>query len=296
MTAKWIKNEAFGRLQAAYENGVDQVKAAWLAGSPDPTLPLPSATDVTAGPLPITPAVTRAPMANGATITAGGLPWTVQSGTPDGVSIGDDGSIFFHAKAGERASFDPPRKIRAELGGSKTFAKGEVIHLKGTFNINPSTVMADADWLSLIQIHSADVRFADGVPVSASPMFCLDFVPGTKTLRVRAETGKGLPAPNTFFPLRVLGTFPVTFGIDHVFELTVVDGHGGDGRVVGSIDGKVVCDFNGPTGYEYPDLVPPLNGKPQATGSYLKAGIYAGKSSGSNPPATVAAFTLKLAA
>jgi hypothetical protein len=286
MTASWIKADAFARLQKSYSDGVAAVSAAWAAGLPDPTLP------AVAPVVPVVPVIQKTGQASNATITYGGLSWLVQSGTADGVSIGDDGRLYFHAKAGEHASFDPARKIRAELGGTKTFAKGELIHLSGTFNIDPSTDMGDADWLSVFQIHAEDVRFVDGVPVSASPMFAIDAVPGSggKMLRVRAETGMGMPLPNTFFPYRILGTFPVTFGVDHAFDITVVDGHGGAGSVKVVIDGKPVCDFTGPTGYEFVDLAPIKSPHP---GSYWKIGIYAGKDSGGVAPVTTAAYAVK---
>lgn len=288
-TPIFIKADAFARLQKAYNDGVAAVNVAWPAGFPDPTLP---AAIVAA---PVIPAVKRIPQAPGSSTTFMGSQWLVQSGTSDGVCLGDDGrSAFFHAKAGEHASFDPDRKIRAELGGMDAFGKGVPINLRGSFNIDPSTDMGDANWLSIFQIHAEDVRYADGVPVSAGPMFCIDAVPGSggKVLRVRAETSLGLPPPNTFVPTRVLTTFPVTFGVDHAFDISVIDGHGSAGSVKVTIDGKVVCDYAGPTGYEFVDVAPV---KGPRRGSYWKVGIYGGKDSGPTPPATSAAYTIKLA-
>jgi hypothetical protein len=228
--------------------------------------------------------------ANNESVSLLGSRWIVQSGGVGGVTVSKDGSrLIFRAKSGDHASFDPPRKIRAELTNTKTYAKGEAIRLKGSFWIDPATSIATTDWCSIIQIHPADTRFANGVPVSAAPIFSMGLIlqDGHPMLQVRAETGTGVPAPNTFSPLRVLGGVPLRFGIEHTFDFTFIDGHGGSGAVNVSIDGRPVVHYSGPTGYEYVDLLAStaIRGKRQPTDSYLKVGIYSGKSTGDEPPA-----------
>jgi hypothetical protein len=218
-----------------------------------------------------------------------GSRWIVQSGAPGAVAISEDGSrIIFKARSGDHADFDPPRKIRAELANTRTYAKGEPIALKGSLWVDPATNIATTDWCSIIQIHPADTRFASGIPVSAAPVFTLGLIlrSGQPMLQVRAETATGVPAPNTFAPLRVLGVAPLPFGIEHTFDFTFIDGHGGNGRVDVSIDRKMIVHYSGPTGYEYVDLLAStaIRGKPQPTDSYLKVGIYSGKYAGDEPP------------
>ncbi|GJE54595.1 heparin lyase I family protein [Methylobacterium thuringiense] len=258
------------------------------APQPDPTPPPAPPVTVTFKELPV----------DGKVVNIAGLSWAAQ--TPR-VLAGSDGSYRFSAKAGERANFDPPRKIRSEFVGLTRFGKGEEIRLKGTFNIDPASVFTGAEWCSIVQIHQWDTRRADGVPVNASPMFAMDLLPDPKTgkpfLQVRGETGRGTQP--TFSPMRILGKLPdVTLGVDHTFDLRVVDGHGSNGRISVWIDGVALVDRSDiPTGYEYVDLLSnafPIKGKPQETASYLKMGIYAGKGSGDAPPPLVSvAFTLR---
>ncbi|WP_306469037.1 heparin lyase I family protein [Methylobacterium haplocladii] len=227
----------------------------------------------------------------GTAITIAGLKWAAQTQC---VQAGPGGTYRFSAKAGERASFDPPRKIRTELVGLTPFAKGQEIRLTGTFNIDPKSVFVGAEWCSIVQIHQADTRRADGSFVNASPLFSLDLVPDPATgrpyLRVLGETGRG--EQKTFSPTRILGTLPqVELGKDHHLDLIVVDGHGDRGRIAVWIDGEVLVDrADIPTGYEYVDLLADayrVGDRPQPTAAYLKIGIYAGKSTGDVPPEAV---------
>lgn len=227
----------------------------------------------------------------GAGVVIGGLNWAVQ--TPR-VQVGPGGLYRFSAKAGERAAFDPARKIRTELVGLTQFVKGQEIRLGGTFNIDPKSIFAGAEWCSIVQIHQADTRRADGNPVNASPLFSLDLLPDPKTgkpyLQVRGETGRG--EQETYSPTRILGKLPdIDLGKDHTLDLIVVDGHGSGGRIAVWIDGKVLVDrADIPTGYEYVDLLAEayrVRGRPQPTTSYLKIGIYSGTSTGENPPDAV---------
>ncbi|GEP01928.1 heparin lyase I family protein [Methylobacterium haplocladii] len=214
------------------------------------------------------------------------------------IQHGSDGSLQFHAAAGERADFDPERKIRTELIGLSRFEKGQAVDLKGVFSIDPSTRLTGADWCSIIQIHQADTKRADGNYVNASPMFALDMLPDPKTgrpfLQVVGETGRG--EQTTFSPTRVLGTLPdVELGKEHTFAMRVVDGHGDIGQVSVWVDGVALVDRSDiPTGYEYVDIFKnafPVRGAPQQTGSYLKLGIYSGKVSGNTPPAVSVGLT-----
>jgi hypothetical protein len=225
-------------------------------------------------------------IANSAVVTLGGQDWQAQTGTPDGVSVNAAGRVRFVARTGERASFDPPRKIRAELCGQQRYEKGEPIRFSGAVTVDRASTIRGTDWCSLIQIHQADPFRADGRPVMASPLFAVDLTldrAGRPILRARGETGTGRQW--TFAPQRVLGTAPFTFGVEHDFALEATDGHGGAGRLRFLLDGRAVCDLAGSTGYEYVDLLADaLPGRRQQTGSYLKMGVYAGKGAGTKPP------------
>ena len=245
----------------------------------------------------LTPASTFRELKPGDRVTLAGQTWAAQ--TPR-IKSGSDGSFVFPAKAGERADFDPPRKIRTELVGLRQYAKGEEIILSGTFNLAADSVFTGTEWCSIVQIHQADTKRADGIYVNASPMFSMDILPGPggkPFLQVRGETGRG--EQTTFSPTRILGKLPdLELGKDHTFKLIVVDGHGGPGRISVWVDGKAVVDrADIATGYEYVDLLAnayPIKGKPQPTTSYLKAGIYAGKASGDAPPSAFSVgLTLK---
>ena len=247
-----------------------------------------------------TPAETKAPappapsireLGVGTGVEFAGLKWAVQ--TPR-VQLEQGGRYRFSAKAGERAAFDPPRKIRTELVGLTPFVKGQEIRLTGTFNIDPGSVLLGAEWCSIVQIHQADTRRADGSPVNASPLFSLDLLPDPATgrpyLQVRGETGRGLQ--ETVSPMRILAKLPdIALGTDHTLDLVVVDGHGSRGRIAVRIDGKVLIDrADLPTGYEYVDLLADayrINGRPQPTTAYLKIGIYSGTGRGDAPPEAV---------
>lgn len=227
----------------------------------------------------------------GAEIAIAGLKWAAQT---QRVQVGPEGSYRFSAKAGERAAFDPPRKIRTELVGLTPFSKGQEIRLTGTFNIDPKSVFVGAEWCSIVQIHQADTRRADGSLVNASPMFSLDLLPDPATgrpyLQVRGETGLG--EQTTYSPMRILGRLPdIELGRDHALDVIVVDGHGDRGRIAVWIDGRMLVDrADIPTGYAYVDLFADayrVRGKPQPTTSYLKIGIYAGKGTGEVPPEAV---------
>ena len=218
-------------------------------------------------------------------VTIAGLGWMAQSGTPDGVAIADDDRVKFHAASGEHASFDQPRKIRAELGGLTTFEKGVRMRLSGTILIDPNTRIANSEWCSIAQVHQADTRRSDGVPVASPPPFTVEVLwkDDMPILQVRAETSLGIPEPNTWPPTRILGTEPIEFGFEYEFEFEFVDGHGHDGEVFVRIGDTEVVNFVGPTGFEYVDLLKdayPSN----TTGSYWKFGVYAGKGSGEEPP------------
>jgi hypothetical protein len=225
------------------------------------------------------------PVADGQIVTLYGQSWMAQCGTPDGVSISADEQAIFHAASGEHASFDPPRKIRAELGGLTTFEKGVVMLLEGSITIASETSIANSEWCSTAQVHQADTRRADGTPVASSPPFTVEIIlsGGKPVLQVRAETGTGIPEPNTWPPYRILGTMPIEFGKAYEFQFEFVDGHGGDGSVYVWFGDTEVVDFTGPTGFEYVDLLKdayPSN----TTGSYWKIGVYAGVGSGDSPP------------
>lgn len=258
---------------------------------PEPQ-PDPPKTDPTPAPTPDPkPPATYRELTVGATVAFAGQKWAAQ--TPR-ILAGSDGSFVFKAKAGDRANFDPPRKIRTELIGSRQFAKGEEMRLKGTFRVDPGTVLTGAEWCSLIQIHQADTRRADGTSVMASPMFAFDMLADPKTgkpyLQVRGETGRG--EQKTFSATRILGKLPdVVLGQEHQFEMRVVDGHGGVGRISVWVDNKAIVDRSDiPTGYEYVDLLQSaylIRGAPQPNTSYIKLGIYSGKGAGDVPPPAV---------
>lgn len=239
----------------------------------------------------------RVPMLDGNAIDLAGQRWVVQSGSPAGVSVGPDLSVGFAAKAGERASFDPPRKIRAELCGERRYARGEPVTLQGVFNVDPASRIAGADWCSILQIHQADVVRADGSIPEASPPFAFGLRlnrAGRPELAVSGVTSTGVPEPGSFAPGVTYGHASIAFGRNYAFDVLFWDGHGGPGRVRLVLDGAVVCDSLGPTGHEYVDLLAHVRPVPQETGSYLKFGIYAGAFSGGTPPPGVSvAYTFR---
>lgn len=293
--------------QAAYVQQVVDTRAEYKAGKSWPPV------SVESGPAAVPAVKAQAQraepsrrwrtVASGQRVQVGGATWVAQSGTTDGISISDDGHVAFRAKTGERASFDPARKIRAELSSVTTYGKGEPIRLAGSFWIDPQTNIGNSQWCSIYQIHQSDTRRANGTLVEASPLFSMEITlrNGSPFLRVRAETSKGIPEPGKFPPVRILSeSTPVAFGVEHTFESIVIDGHGDKGSVFLSIDGKTVVDFVGPTGYEYVDLLAAAfldhNGKEQSRRSYPKIGIYAGISSGNTPPERVSiGYRVKIA-
>jgi hypothetical protein len=234
-------------------------------------------------------------VADGQFVTVAGMKWQAQCGTNDNsiaVNKTDANDILFRAVSGENASFDPDRKIRSELGCYDTFGKGEVMALKGRWTIHPNCSIKGSEWCTVIQVHQADTRHADGVPVQSSPAFSLDIIVknGQPHLQVTANTSTGVPPANWWPPMRILAVVPITLGVEHEFDVEFVDGHGYDGSVNVSIDGVEIVDFVGPTGYEYVDLLQDaylVNGKPQSNESYFKMGIYAGVGSGNAPPPDV---------
>ena len=233
-------------------------------------------------------------VANDDVVTIADQQWVVQSGAPDGVAVARDGSVVFRVKTGERANFDPPRKIRAEFAGVKRYEKGEDIQLQGVFTHDPSTVITGTDWCSIVQVHQADSRDANGQWITASPMFAMGLFhdrSGRLALRVAGETGRGVPAQNVFSPQRVLGEITgLRLGVAYTFRIHVIDGHGERGRISVWINDRAIVDRSDiVTGYEYVDRLADTlyAGKPQPTGSYLKIGLYAGKFTGHEPPADV---------
>lgn len=233
---------------------------------------------------------------NNAFVTLAGQKWQAQTGAPGGVSVNDADMVRFAARTGERASFDPPRKIRAELCGQQRYAKGEPIRFSGAVTVDRASRITGTDWCSFLQIHQADPVRSNGQFAMASPLFAVDLSldrSGKPVLRARGETGKG--EQRTFSPMRIFGSAPFAFGVEHSFSLEATDGHGDAGRIRFLLNGRPVCDFSGPTGYEYVDLLKDaLPGRQQLTGSYLKMGIYAGKFSGNAPPPDVfVAYTFR---
>lgn len=229
------------------------------------------------------------PVPDGSAVEVGGAAWIVQTGAPDGVSLGlAPGRLLVRARTGERAAFDPPRKIRAELCGARRFGPGEPIVLEGILRIEAGGTLADADWCSLLQIHQADTRRADGRFVESSPLFSLGLrrgEGGRPHLVVTGETGRGVPQPGTFSPARTFVDVPFTLGRDHRFALQVIDGHGGPGRIRVVVDDRILVDRSDiAVGYDYVDLLAEAGGSRQSTGSYLKMGVYAGRFDGDVPP------------
>lgn len=255
------------------------------------------------------------PIPDGTALGIGGEAWLVQTGAPDGVAVALDGrAVRARVASGERAGFDAPDRIRAELCGSRRYGRGEPIALRATVRVEAGARIAGTEWCVIAQIHQADTRRADGRFVVASPIFALNLAPGpdgAPRLQVKGETGRGVPAPGTFSPIRLLAEAPFALGVDHALAFLVVDGHGSGGRVRVVLDGRVLLDrADVDVGYEYVDLLADAlrpakadasqagtspgaaaEGR-QSAGSYLKLGVYAGAAGGA-PAGTAVAVTYR---
>ena len=252
---------------------------------------------------------------SGAMIELNGARWIAQSADEDSLTaqalaLEPDGSIEVNASSGQHAWFDPPRKIRAEFCGVQRFAKGATAHASFDLLVDSVTSTAGLDWSSVAQIHQADMRYADGTYVAASPVFAIALQTSEKgdALVVTGETaaspmrepkidpatglqaiGPDGPRWNAHFaPQRTLGRSALLArGVWHRIDFRFVDGHGGPGGVSVTVDGRAVVDQPSlATGYSYVDDLAdvPFAGGPQDTGSYVKFGIYAGLNEGSRAP------------
>ena len=248
----------------------------------------------------------RVPMSESA-VDLGLTRWIAQSaddggrGAPRGLSIGAGGDIAIAAKPGERPWFDPPNRFRAEFCGVRRFAKGLPIEMSFDFRIDPTTSIEGLDWALIAQIHQADMHFADGAYVQASPIFALSLERegGGYALEVVGSTGRGPmreadidPATGTqrtgptgvAWKSRVVAarrygrSAAFASGTWHHAAFSVVDAHGGSGHMFVKVDEAVVVDASPPTGFSYvEDLADvPYAGGRQDSGSYLKFGVYAG--------------------
>ena len=252
---------------------------------------------------------------SGAAVNLEGAAWIAQSRDPvrddgRGVILDADGSVTLAAASGERPWFDPPRKIRAEFCGIQRFPKGVPIALDFDLLVAEGTTIAGLDWASIAQIHGADMHYADGAFVEASPLFGIGLKGDaagdvlvvsadtaaaplrTPVLDARGQQAVGPEGPRWnkhFAPSRLLAQSPpLARGAWHHVAFRVVDGHGGPGSVKVSVDGTTLVDRPSlPTGYSYGDDLAdvPYAGGPQDAGSYLKFGIYGGRFEGDITPA-----------
>jgi hypothetical protein len=227
-------------------------------------------------------------VADGSKVQLGATTWVAQAGAPTSIAIASDGtSVQFAAKGGDRASFDPNRKIRAELASSTPIPEGKLTNISFKVTVSSDSVVA-GDFASIFQIHQADTRRADGTPFMGSPLMTLDLATHPGFLTVRAESSSD---PNGgFVPQRELGKVPFALGVEHDVSISVNDSHGGpDGSLNVVVDGKVAVDapkLN--VGWAYVDSGILYGGKPQSPNSYAKVGIYAGMGSGTDPgPANI---------
>lgn len=219
-------------------------------------------------------------VSNGSKVVLGTSAWVAQTGAPTSIAKASNGSfVDFSAKAGDRASFDPARKIRAELVSSTPIPEGKVASISFKVTVSPDSVIS-GDFASIFQIHQADTRRADGTPFLGSPVMGLDLAAHPGYLTVRAESSSN--PQGGFVSQRELGKVSFQLGVEHEVAISLVDSHGGpDGSLKVIIDGNVVVDepkIN--TGWAYVENAIPYGGKPQSQDSYAKVGIYAGMSSG----------------
>ena len=248
----------------------------------------------------------RVPMSE-ATVELGVTRWIAQSaddgsrGAPHALSIGADGDIAIAAKPGERPWFDPPNRFRAEFCGVRRFAEGVPIEMAFDFRIDPATSIDGLDWALIAQIHQADMHYADGGYVQASPIFALalEREGGGYALEVVGSTGRGPMREADIDPAtgaqrtgptgavwksraatghRYGRSAPFASGGWHHVAFSVIDAHGGNGRMFVKVDEAVVVDASLPTGFGYVDDLAKVSyaGRRQDSGSYLKFGVYAG--------------------
>ena len=241
------------------------------------------------------------PVPDGAAVRFGGEYWVAQSGAAPGVALGvaiglDGRDLRFEAGSGEHPAFDADNKFRAELCGARRYGRGEEIRIGGTFRIDPTTDIVDTNWCSIVQVHQADIRRADGTEVASAPNFLMGLVErpdGTRRLHVTITSSRGIPMPGEYPTSTELADMPIRFGADYRFEIVFVDGHGGPGRVFVRIDDTTLVDRSDlPTGAEYVGLLAGALTVPQPVGSYLKLGVYGGWITQSDRPHRVRASLL----
>lgn len=290
--------------QHAYLQTVASIRTAYAAGKtwpglgspPVPAAPAPSSpaaptptpgSDPPASTKRDSPATPPPPssaessrVSDGSKVMLGTTPWVAQTGTPTSVAKAADGSyVDFAANAGDRASFDPARKIRSELVSVTPIPEGKVTNISFKVTVSRDSVIS-GDFASIFQIHQADTRRADGTPFLGSPVLGLDLAPHPGFVTVRAESSSD--PEGGFVPQRELGKVPFELGVEHDVAISLLDSHGGpNGALKVTIDGKVIVDqpkIN--IGWAYVDNAILYGGKPQSRDSYAKVGIYAGMSSG----------------
>lgn len=218
-------------------------------------------------------------LAAGEMINYGGMPFQAQTKN----ILFDGTSLRFKASTGEFAYFDPAdgRKIRDEVCSLSRMDEGKLYTFEmDIFASGPKIPHTDLQWWAPIQIHAADTRDANGIPLPASPIFAMDLQPNaTKDgydIKVTAQSHTNMNGG--FIAERLLAKVPFAMDAKHHLKIEIVDAHGkSTGMVRVTLDNKVIVDqMNIATGYAFVDTDILYGGKPQPTGSYLKLGIYAG--------------------
>jgi hypothetical protein len=192
--------------------------------------------------------------------------------------------VRFRAATGDfHPTFDPAdgRKIRSELSCLTRCGKGEKLQASLTFAIPPGTPNPELQWRALFQIHSADIRTSQGVPLKGSPLFSMETLadeksPTGEVLLIRGETSTG---DGSAWPtLREFVRVPFKRGIAHHAVVEVIDSHGAPGGLIRvTLDGNAIVDQRDiPMGYAFVDLPILWGGRVQDKRSYCKLGIYAG--------------------
>lgn len=153
---------------------------------------------------------------------------------------------------------DPTTVMRSEVIGP-FFDQDTLVTFSYRLTVAPGPATTNA-WLVLGQLHAGDDL------AGASPVLSLNVLGDGKGGEVAWVDLNRRPAGETLIRYDRIGSFPFKRGVPYEIEMGFIDRRGGsNGAAWLRVDGKLICNFTGPTGYIG-----------QTTKCYPKFGIYAG--------------------